>query len=593
MKFKFLCLVLAVVTMLAVLTSCSGGGKGVEDIANAATRETQTLVVYLMSEIEISEQTASDIEEAINRITKSDFKTQLDIHFFTEDKYYDAVEAKFKAKEKELKNIEKEQNDKKKLEKYLRESAKKAGVSYIAPTTPKPETVITEEATLVNEEYGTIEYVYPDPKENQLDIFYVGGYDKYMDYIYNEWLADLKEELTTTSKQLNEHINEVYMNNLDTSGVYGIPTNSVIGNYTWMLLDKQLMDDYLFTADSITSITDENLFRFLNEVKTNEPSVVPATGAVEPTNIYFWSIGAENERLTNEPSVLCGAYKRDGTIAFEDYPALDTLFSTPAYTNQIKSIKRLEWGGYLKPELAEGERAAVTFVKGGYEIYAENHYDPEAGLNGNYYVKMLERPRVDEDDIFAHMLCVNALEDNVARAMEVVTCINIEEEARNIIQYGVEGENYYIDESGVLHRYNQSYMMDINKTGNVFTAHPEEGLPADYWDYGIQQNEDSMVVPAYGLTFDNYGTIDTEVIGAFQDMYGEYMERMNACTNEEELNAFFLAARKEFIDKNGAHYAEYTFITKKTYEPVNDDDPVPLGTAYYKWLWDQNLIFKG
>ena len=59
MKFKFLCLVLAVVTMLAVLTSCSGGGKGVEDIANAATRETQTLVVYLMSEIEISEHRGS------------------------------------------------------------------------------------------------------------------------------------------------------------------------------------------------------------------------------------------------------------------------------------------------------------------------------------------------------------------------------------------------------------------------------------------------------------------------------------------------------------------------------------------------------
>ena len=592
MKSKFLCLVLAVMMMLAVLTSCSGGGKGVEDIANAAVRETQTLVVYLISEIEIPEQVANDIEEAINKITKSDFKTQLDIHFFTEDKYYAAVEAKFKGKENDLKKIEKEQIEKKKLEKELRESAKKAGVSYIAPTTPKPETIITEEATLVNEEYGTIEYVYPEPGANQLDIFYVGGYDKYMDYIYNDWLADLKEELTTTSKQLNEHINEVYMNNLDTNGVYGIPTNSVVGEYTWMLLDKQLMDDYLFTADSINNFTDENLFRFLKEIKENEKDVVPATGKVEPANIYYWTIDSENERLSNQPSVLCGAYTRDGMLAFEDYPAVDTLFATASYKNQIKAIKNMEWNGYIKEELAEGERAAVTFVKGGYEIFAENQYDPDAGLFGNYYVKMIERPRVDEDDIFAHMLCVNALEDNVARAMEIVTAINIDKKVRNVLQYGVEGENYYIDDNGVLHRYNNTYMMDINKTGNVFTAHPEEGLPANYWDYGIQQNEDSMTIPMYGLSFENY-TIDTEIIGELQSLYESYMERMNACTNETELNDFFLAASREFSVNTGVHYEKFNFVTKKAYEAKDDDDPVPLGTAYHKWLDSKGLIFHG
>ena len=579
MKIKFLCLVLAVMMMLAVLTSCSSGGKGLEDIANAAVRETQTLVVYLMSDIEISEQTASDIEEAINRITKSDFKTQLDIHFFTEDKYYAAVEAKFKEKEKELKNIEKEQIEKKKLEKELRESAKKAGVSYIAPTTPKPETVITEEATLVNEEYGTIEYVYPEPKANQLDIFYVGGYDKYMDYIYNEWLADLKEELTTTSKQLNEHINEVYMANLDTEGVYGVPTNSVVGNYTWMLLDKQLMDDYLFTADSINNITDENLFRFLNEIKTSEPDVIPAVGEIKPTNIYYWTIDPEANRLTNDPSVLCGSYNRDVVIGLDMWPDVTSLFHNSSYTSQIKAIKRLEEDGYWSKEMtASDARAAVTFVKGGFEIYAENHYDPEQELYGDYYVKMLERPRAEADDVFAHMLCVNALEDNVARAMEIVTSININPEVRNILQYGIEGEHYYIDESGVLHRYNKTYMMDINKTGNVFTAHPEEGLAADYWDYGIRQNTDALVVPVYSFNIESEN-VDTEAIGRLQALYSEYMERMNACQTVAELDTFFQTARGEI-----AANADYTFVKQSSYASKGEDDPTPIYTLYWNWI---------
>ena len=134
-------------------------------------------------------------------------------------------------------------------------------------------------------------------------------------------------------------------------------------------------------------------------------------------------------------------------------------------------------------------------------------------------------------------------------------------------------------------------MMDINKTGNVFTAHPEEGYPANYWDYGIQQNEDSMVIPMYGLSFENY-TIDTEVIGQFQAAYDSYMERMNACTSEAELNQFFLDVTKDFA-KNGTFYDQYTFITRKTYDPVDDDDAVPLGTVYYKWLDAKGLVFKG
>ena len=580
MKFKFLCLVLAVMMMLAVLTSCSGSEKSVEDIASEAKRATQTLVVYLMSEKEISEQVASDIEDEINRITKSAYKTQLDIHFFTEDKYYAAVEKQFKEKEKELKKIEKEQADKKKIEKALRESCKKAGISYIAPTTPKQETVVTEEATLVNKEYGTIEYVYPDPRPNQLDIFYVGNYDKYMDYMYNDWLADLKEELTTSSKQLNEHINEVYMSNIDNGGIYGIPTNSVVGEYTWMLLDKGLMDEYLFTEDSINNITDENLFRFLSDVKANEPNCTPISGTIAPTNIYYWSVDSNLNRLTNKPSILCGSFDRDVVVDKENLMKVESLFENQNYIDQITAIKRMELEGYLTDSAVDEEpgTSAVKFVKGGYEVFAENHYDPENNLNGQYYVKMLERPRASVDEVFAHMLCVNALEDNIARTMEVITCININEEARNILQYGIEGENYYIDEDGVLHRYNDTYMMDINKTGNVFTAHPEEGLPANYWDYGIRQNTDALIIPVYSFDISEY-EVDTESLDAISSYYTEYMTKLDAATTLDEFKKVIDEARTAIRNDENYKYATNINIAFD-----DEDDIISLATAYQQWL---------
>ena len=85
------------------LTGCGNKDASVEDIASETARETQTLVVYLMSEEEVDPATEFAVEEAINTKTKAKFKTQLDLRFFTEETYYTEVEAKLKAKEKEIK----------------------------------------------------------------------------------------------------------------------------------------------------------------------------------------------------------------------------------------------------------------------------------------------------------------------------------------------------------------------------------------------------------------------------------------------------------------------------------------------------------
>ena len=183
MKKRLMCLLLGAIMLISVmLTGCGGNNASEEDIANAASRETQTLVVYLMSEAPVDKKTEYAVEDALNSLTKSKFKTQLDLHFFTEDTYYTEVEKKLNAQEKEIKLAEKAEKDKKKYEKWLRESCKQAGISYIPVTTPRPDTAITEEETIYDEEYGIIRYKYPDPEENQLDIFYVGGYDKYNEY---------------------------------------------------------------------------------------------------------------------------------------------------------------------------------------------------------------------------------------------------------------------------------------------------------------------------------------------------------------------------------------------------------------------------
>ena len=82
--------------------------------------------------------------------------------------------------------------------------------------------------------------------------------------------------------------------------------------------------------------------------------------------------------------------------------------------------------------------------------------------------------------------------------MEVISLINTNAEARNILQYGVEGVDYYI-EDGVLNRTNTLYSMKIERTGNCFIAHPEEGLPENYWENAKNQNNDALINPLLGF----------------------------------------------------------------------------------------------
>jgi hypothetical protein len=223
----------------------------------------------------------------------------------------------------------------------------------------------------------------------------------------------------------------------------------------------------------------------------------------------------------------------------------------------------------------------MTVVKGGYDVYVDNCDE--------YYVKLLELPRANEESLYSNMLCVNALEDNIARSMEIITFINTVPEARNILQYGVENENYYIDDSGVLHRYNESYMMDVEKTGNIFMAHPEEGLPANYWENSIKHNSDADVIPTIGFKIEDDMNLDLDSIANLNGLADECKARLEACTNITEVEDFIAAINAEIKSNE-----DYLFIIKSDYYPEDGaiNPTYPLFYYYWNWLDDNGYVIK-
>ena len=229
MKNRFVCLALCLVMLLAlVLTSCSSDdGASTDKVVNEV--ESKSLTMWLVSENEVSPETASAINDAINEITHSRFRINMQVHFLTRDEYEDVLSDTIRAYE---------------------DSRNELDPSYV-PTVEETKQVVTDasgtgtmiiEETVTNE-YGVVTTKFPAFRANQVDIIYIAGEDMYNDYVEKGWLYALDSELSSSSKKIREYVSQTLLNAVKVGNTtYAIPNNNTIGEYTYMLLDKELMD---------------------------------------------------------------------------------------------------------------------------------------------------------------------------------------------------------------------------------------------------------------------------------------------------------------------------------------------------------------
>ena len=288
MNKKLVCLTVSILMLLScVFASCTNAGVGGDDSGSGVDNSAKTITMWVVTEDETTDEAKKAVNEAFTKITKAKFKTNVVIQFCTQDEYYEKLESAIEAQQKEI-ELEAECN--RELRKYIKahkgegkDNATLTAEFYeLHPEYQKFQKVEedmdedapeTEEETRIND-YGIAEIKYPDPEENQVDIFYLSGYDKYMEYFEKEYLASLSEELSTSSRKLNTYISSSLLNGVQIEGgVYAIPNNVSIGEYTYMMIDKELFDTYYQKIDKVGSVLD--LETFLADVKNYNGDKTP------------------------------------------------------------------------------------------------------------------------------------------------------------------------------------------------------------------------------------------------------------------------------------------------------------------------------
>ena len=724
MRNRFICLTLSMLMLLTVLLTGCGKKKDEADveqisgitltmwvISDKEVANTDAEMVQLkeklrakygqgadydaaVAEAEATRAAYEKVEAEITKITKSKFKVNLDLYFYTEEQYYgeqefdrevyEEMKADGASKEELNEYLEKcgklmnnviqneeylllKEKANKALKKYLKDAKAEGRVDteklkkeFYAEhpeyaefanvsDEDEDETAVVEEVTSYNE-YEIAEIVYPELRKNQVDIIYLSGFDRYNEFIENEWIQPLDEEISGASRKLTDYISATLLGGVQIDGsTYAIPNNVSIGEYTYMMIDKELFDRYYYIIDDVDDVLDCKYF--LADVAKFEENVIPLNATYEECMsmlVWYWSMtyeeqdGSEDEgdvdigdigdaegdkkdpvKLFNYyydtegttfsifGTVYGGAANRNrGSIRLQ----FSNLFYNTDYQNILRELMGYKFEGYYG-QATEGQTVAIDFVKGDSVIKKSMEKNGSytvtaadlAKWNGSescyltegkeYYAVIVEYPEATENELYGNMFAVSAYSHfAVGRSMDIITYLNTNATIRNLLQYGIEGKNYELSEpseGSVMTILDDTYQMTLEKTGNVFMAHPGEGKRADAWEGAREQNNESLINPLlgfdfntvldgdengidcdglYGITAEDQAKDGYEPKGLLDNMAlksAEIQERLDACANINDLNDLI----EKLANKQNGELKESTNAwIKKAGNPAYDPD---------------------
>ena len=534
MKRRIFAILLAIAMLCPMLlTGCGGSSTetGSEE-QQQTTRNTVSINMWVVTDKNTTEDAKAAVEEEFNRITKSSFTTKVDLVFVTADEYVEALNNKFA-------------------------SADEAKANITTPVTTGSDTAPVKDELETNE-YGVSVLKYPEIGEEQIDIVYVQGFDHLNSLVKANKLINLNEHISNTgrAKILTDVISDSLFKYTKINGnTYAIPNNRIIGEYTYLLVNKDVVGgdangDGTVSPDELKgtyfNFNDINTFFDCSDVieyiKANRSDLVPVLEEFDNPYVYYWDDDSDFSILGSKATF--GSQKASSNDQYN----MRNVFSIKEFTEFELMMKKYETNGYFAADASkvkEDQNFGVAVLSGDSSIIDQ--------YSDKYYVKVISTPTLTNENVFTSFFGITSYCKNVDRALEVITMLNTDAELRNVLQYGVEGIHYELDENDRVERFNKDYIMNLEDTGNVFVAYPEEGMKDDIWELGVKSNLDIRVHALTGL-WSNWLNVDKDILANLDNVSKSFKDRMDACKTVEELQAFFDTAKTE-VDENEAFKA--------------------------------------
>lgn len=429
--------------------------------------------IYSIKSDDTTDDAVRAVELAMNRIIFYRLGVCVKLMLYTADEYEAAVEAKYA--EIEAYKAEQEANKKNNTSSEPSDESETSEVS---------EDILTGEKLLDNLENG-IDTVLEAPR---LDIFLIRGFDEYSKWANEKKLAALDEKLASEAKLIKDYVHPYFFQAAKIgTKTYGVPCNTTIGQYRYIVFDKELLNKYKLDAKTMCSVSD--LQEYLELIKENEPDIIPMQTATDSSDYAFMFENGFATYVDSTGHVL-SSYEDEGLLS---YLAMIARYNALGYFNTADG---------KTAETDPDTRFAVSFIDGD----AQSIKDLEAATGREYDYNVYQVPTATNYNTIDSLLCIsqyctsNELDD----VAKLLSLIYTDTDLQNLLAHGVKNEHYTLDDNDQVVKIKDAdgnaYSVDRIYAGNQFISTTLAGEDKEIWERAKEQNRAAVISNTLGFS---------------------------------------------------------------------------------------------
>lgn len=338
--------------------------------------------------------------------------------------------------------------------------------------------------------------------DEALDVIPIYGTDA-GSYIESGYLVDMSPYMETVGQDL---IDIVGQEDIDCCRIgdflWGIPTMHERCNPIGYVVRTDLLEEAGFTAEDVTSM--EDMTAVYEKVHELHPEITLYSGINSLTQPCLQS--------TFDPlgSDYFGVLLNNGQ---------DTVVSNWYESDQFRSWVELmyDWNqkGYISSDLSVSSDSGEALMRAGnifsFTTYVKPNSKQEKDLATGYDTTILQvtDPVCYTSTTNSGAYGIAANSQDPEKAVELLNWIYSTKEANDLLNWGVEGTDYQVNEDGTIGfpdgvtSDNVDYHQDFGwAMPNQFNSYVWEGNDINIWDEYQEVRDNATVSKAYGFTFD-------------------------------------------------------------------------------------------
>ena len=288
------------------------------------------------------------------------------------------------------------------------------------------------------------------------------------------WLC-LDGYLEGRGKALADAIDPLFWEGVTIDGsIFGVPTNKEIAVPEHFMYAEELVNDYQIDISQYRTF--ETLEPLLALVQGNEAEYIPLEFDSDQRNLF----------AIDGYEFVAGSQLPFMVQSMDPGLEVVNIFETDYAAQLLRTLHGYYQKGYINADapirvggtLRKGEKVFCRMASGG----------PCSALSwsndrGYPVVTQQVSPSViTTDSVTGGMMVVHSKTGHPEACVDFLTCLNTDEEVRNLLQFGMEGVHYQLTEQGQVHKISDRYAGIAYTQGNWFLLKTTEGDPLDKWD---------------------------------------------------------------------------------------------------------------